>query len=271
MRRFIMAAFIAASTLILPAHAGVLENWISHLWKSDKPEAPSIKVLVEQEKKGVVLEVKGKYRLLDPHTMEHISTRFTGKRRFAQPMSNGIKWGEEFPGIYQILIVPEDNKSSVVVDGIEYKGSIYLYDVDSKLSAVNQVFIEDYITSIVGSRLQTRLSDEFLSALVIAERTRAYDQAIHPKTEFWTVDAQKVNYEGIQPIRNAAQLSRIISTTRYMVLTTKDGLPFDADWTKSKISLSDAENMAKAGDTATQILAKAFPGSSVKVLLTLPD
>ncbi|MFN4174410.1 MAG: hypothetical protein ACK4HV_04830, partial [Parachlamydiaceae bacterium] len=93
-------AVICALMCVNALEAGILENWSAYVMKQEARPA-TIKVLVAQNKPGIVLEVRGKYKIYDPNTMEHISTRFIGKRKFLQPLSNGIKWGEEFPGIYQ--------------------------------------------------------------------------------------------------------------------------------------------------------------------------
>lgn len=102
--------------------------WDSFFSSEVKPEPKTIKVLIVHDKPGVVLEVKGKYTLYDPNKSKykHISTRFLGKRKFIQAVSDGLRWGEEFPGVYQLLIVPDEKTMTTVVDGNDYQGNLYI-------------------------------------------------------------------------------------------------------------------------------------------------
>ena len=227
---------------------------------------PKIKVLIAKKKPGVLLEVKGKYKVYDPHTKEHISTRFIGKRKYMQPMAQGLKWGEEFPGVYQLMIMPDDARTTTLVDGIEYRGSIYIYDVEGQLSVVNEVEIEDYLSSIMATQTNKETPEEVLGALAIANRTQTYYQAGHPKTSFWDVDGEKMGYEGFAAAQSASLVAKSLQTTKYMVLIENE-IPFDAGWAKACLSLPDAERLAKQGQTAADILGKAFPGASIKVML----
>src|SRR5262249_11555913 len=145
---------------------------------------------------GVVLEVKGKYKIFDPHTKEHISTRYTGKRKFIQAVSDGLKWGEEFPGVHQLLVTPDGPDVTIIVDGIEYHGPVYVYDIGGTISVVNQVPVEEYVSSILSQHYREPLSPETLAAIAIAARTSAYYSAENPKSDYWSIDAQQMGYQG---------------------------------------------------------------------------
>jgi stage II sporulation protein D len=255
---------MAAALFFGTAEAGVLENWASYLWKQDSQKPPTIKILVAHNKPGIVLEVKGKYKLFDPHKNEYMSTRFIGKRKFLQPLSNGLKWGEEFPGVYQIMIMPEDPNTTTLVDGIEYKGSIYVYDVGGQISVVNGIDVEDYLNSLLSTHYPQKLPEEMLGAIAITNRTEAYWQAKHPKTSYWDVDASRVGYEGYAVAGRPSTIPQALSTTKYMVLVNNNE-PIEANWDRAAISLNEAEKMAKQGEHAAQILSKAFPNSTLRV------
>lgn len=266
MKRFFLAC-LTGLTLATSAHAGVLDSWASYMWKTDLPRPPTIKVLIAKNKSGVLLEVKGKYKLYDPNTMEHLSTRFIGKRKYIQTLSSGLKWGEEFPGIFQLLIVPDEGKTTTLVDGIEYSGILAIYDVGGKISVVNEVSIETYLDSVVSSKLSAGMTEETLGALTIANRTQAYYLANHPKTDYWAVDAAKTGYEGFAATNRQNGVDKALASTKYMVLT-QEGKPFDANWEESKIALGDANRLASQGENAAQILKKAFPSAALKVMLS---
>lgn len=282
-RRLLMIAFALLCYQPL-SQAGVLDDWVSALWKTEKPQPPSIKVLIVHDKPGVVMEVKGKYKIYDPHANAYLSTRFIGKRKFIQAVKDGLKWGEEFPGIHQIKIVPDDQKTTTIVDGIEYQGTIYVYDIGGTISIVNEIDIEDYLTSVLETQFDDNLSPEAFAAIAITARTNAYYQAMNPKNTFWAVDAASVEYEGYALTRRISSIVKAINATKYMVMTlpeegTRKGVPFPAQWGSvvggakstgnlvlSKITLYQAEDMAKAGDHAAQVLAKAFPGTQIVLM-----
>ncbi|KAF3363098.1 hypothetical protein PHSC3_000283 [Chlamydiales bacterium STE3] len=259
--------------------AGVVEDWLNYLWKGENSKPPAIKILVVHDQPGVVLEVKGKYQIFDPKNNNHVTTRFMGKRKFVQAQNDGLKWGEGFPGIHQIKIVPDDTLTTTSIDGVEYKGSIYVYDVGGTISVVNEVDIEDYLKAVLATQFENSSPEEELSAIAITARTNAAFQAQNPKNTFWDVEASKVGYEGqTHATSQGYAIKKAIDNTRYMVMQ-KDGALFPAVWgtatggkvnrekvTFSRITLFEAEEMAKKGDNAAKILEKAFPEAKLKLI-----
>jgi stage II sporulation protein D len=253
--------------LATQVEAGLLENLSSYMWKAEKPKPPTIKVLIAKNKPGILLEVKGQYKLFDPNTMEYISTRYVGKRRYLQPLSNGIKWGEEFPGIFQLLIVPDDPGTTTLIDGVEYSGSLYIYDVGGRISVVSKIPIEEYLDGVMAIHTTGIMPEETLGAMAILGRTQAYFASAHPKTNFWDVDGTKTGYEGRAVSDKQTKLGRALTTTKYMVLTEEER-PFNADWSQAKISLPEAERLGSQGMDAAEILKRAFPQAALKVMLS---
>lgn len=245
-----------------------------------KPDPKTIKVLIVHDKPGVVLEVKGKYSLYDPNRNKHISTRFLGKRRFVQAVTDGIRWGEEFPGVYQLLIVPEEKTMTTVVDGVNYKGSLYIYHVDGAISIVNEIEIDDYLNSILSTTHPEQMTEEMAAAVAIAARTNALYFAENPRSPYWSVDADVVGYQGESAVNERLSSVQAVDATKQMVMSQSknhEGLhPFPADWVLSAaqsrseaklalISLQEAESLAKKGNHAAEILKKAFPGTSIQL------
>jgi len=260
--------------------AGFWDQIKNPFWKPAQAMPPMIKVLIVHDEPGVVIEVKGKYNLFDPNTREHISTRFVGKRKFIQALKDGLRWGEEFPGVFQLLIAPEDFSSTTIVDGIEYQGAIYIYDIGGSISVVNEINIEDYLKSILARQYLEPLKEETLAALAITARTNAYAQALNPKTEYWAVDGRKMGYLGHAVTNSNTGIERAIRATKYLILS-KSGMnsgaitPFLGAWgdvktlpdaQASKITIKDADEMAIKGSHAAQILSKAFPDSSIVLM-----
>lgn len=284
-----MLFFLFAFMPFTPSlQAGWLDNITGYFRSAPPSTPPKIKVLIVHDQPGVVLEVKGKYKILDPHAKEHISTRFVGKRKFIQAVRDGIKWGEEFPGVHQLKIVPDEKTTTTLIDGIEYRGAIYVYDVDGAISIVNETYIEDYLTSILALRYRDPQPEEALATIAIAARTTAYYQAENPKSEFWAADGRQVGFQGFVTTRQPSGIERAIRATRYMVMSRSSGKkgqinPFIADWKQpgqsksavqaivSQIGLNQVDEMAKQGEHAAQILAKAFPGIKIELIHYVSD
>jgi hypothetical protein len=278
LRNFLL--FIALLSLGSPVHAGVWENIKEYFTRNALVEPPSIRVLLLHDVEGAKLEVRGKYSLFDPYTNTHLSKRFTGKSRQIQALSDGLKWGEAFPGLYQLKIKPEDASVTVINDR-EYDGLIYIYDIGGTISIVNQIPVEDYVRSVLVSYQNQHLEPETLAALAIVARTNAYFQAVNPKNTYWAVDADKIGYKGITRVSSGVEDA--LKLTRYMIMSqtgvyegiaTPFAVQFDSpssaqssqEVMTAKISLEEANAMAQKGEHAAQILAKAFPGSNIMLM-----
>jgi len=243
-----------------------------------------IDVLVINDQPGAMVEIKGKYKVFDPNTKKHLATRFVGKRKMMQSIATGLKWGEEFPGIYQLHIVPDDYSTPLVVNGIEYKGSIFIYDIGGSVSIVNRVNIEDYLRSTLSSQFNEPIPEETLAAIAIVARSYSLFESQHPKNPYWAVDGQHVNYQGERTIDDTGHVAKAIQTTNNMVLSQTgiyEGIvtPIAAQWGSgtsgqlshhsavfSRISLFEAEDLGKNGKDAAFILSKSFPDSHIELI-----
>lgn len=248
---------------------------------------PNIKVLVLHDQKGALLEVQGKYKIFDPNTKQSIApnTRYVGKVKYIQPIENGLKWGEEFPGIHQIEIVAASNDTRIYVNGNEYPGIVRIYDIGGSISVVNELNLENYLSYLLAGRYASDLPEEVLAALAIAERTNAFYFAQKPRTNFWSVDASQVGYKGFTNPAANSPIQRALNITKGMVLSrtgTYEGVvtPFPAQWdaasTKaveaspspviSQIGLKQAIKIADEGGHAANILEKAFPRTTIQLI-----
>lgn len=198
------------------------------------PKTPQIKVLIEKEINSTIVEVKGPYKVYDPQTLELFSTGMFGKSYPVQVTPEGLKWGEEFPGSFQIAIVPTNGRTTTWIDGVCYNGIVFIYGVGNKINIVNQVSIEDYLKNTLATQYKENLSDEALAALAIAARTAAYYQAERYGDAFYQYDAEAVSYHGLNCTKKKG-VDRAINATRYLVMkqpekTAFQGL-FAATWT----------------------------------------
>lgn len=286
--RILFLVVLSLGTYPSNLNAGWLDKISSYFGKTAPAAPPKIRVLIVHDKPGVILEVKGKYKIYDPHTKDHLTTRFVGKRKFIQAVQDGLKWGEEFPGLHQLMIVPDEKTTTTLVDGIEYRGPIFIYDIGGTISVINEVYIEDYLSSTLAQKYLSENSPELLAAIAIAARTAAYYAAENPKSQYWSVDANEAGYQGVAAIDLSSSMESAIHETRYMIMSNaavgEDQInAFPAEWSNAKnayssgpqvisrITLADALMLAQKGEHAAQILAKAFPGIKIELIHYAPE
>lgn len=263
--------------------AGLWDNLKKYLWSQDAVTPAAVNVLIIHDQPKVVLEVKGKYQLFDPLDNSHISTRFLGKKKPIEAISGGLRWGEEFPGVHQMQIVPEQ-AVAFSVEGVEYPGNLLVYDIGGTVSVVNQIPLETYLEILLESQYIDPLPEEALAAVAIVARTNAYYQIENPKNPYWTAEASRVGYQGNAPINEESPIVKAIHATRGMVLSRTgiyEGVltPFAAQWGPvsggkvgqhssifSRITLAEAQEMARKGANAAQILAKGFPNATIELI-----
>jgi stage II sporulation protein D len=265
-------------------HAGVWEDVKGYFLGSYSEAKPSIDVLIKHDVPSAVVEVQGKYSLLDPHTHSHIATRPNGKKKHFQSLYSGLKWGEEFPGVFQLKVVAERENTPIYVDGVRYNGSLTIYDIGGAISIVNTVPIEDYLQATLPKTVHDPLSNEALSALAIVSRTNAYYYAKNKQNPYWSVDGETVGFKGLSIDTSITSVAAAIEGTKNMVLSRTgayEGIvtAFPAAWKPeskkvsksrslvySNITLYEAENLGEKGRNAAQILLQAFPNSQINII-----
>lgn len=223
--------FIAPLLLLLRlSHAVVAEPILSD---EDNATTPSVKVLVGENVDGALVEAKGPYRVIDPNTSKELSHGYRSKRYYLQQQSDGLKWGEGYPGIFQIKIVPESDETSILINGIQYKGSLEVYDVGGQIHMVNEVPIEVFLKSMLTDAFaKTELDRVAFDALAIVARTDLYYKVIENKHAFWHLDAKKINYRGYANSHIRPEIARAVDATQFLVMIHKNQT-FPTTWTEN--------------------------------------
>ena len=209
---------------------------------SQKAKPATIKVLVSKQKDKVFLEAKGRHFIYNPLNGILLSEESSTRRHWVATGNHGLEWNELFPGIFQIRIVPADSRSTILVDGIEYRGCVEIYDLKGKLYAVNEVDIERYLKSTMASQFTAEMDEEVMDAIAITARTNTYYLASRKSQNYWDVESQEVGYQGYAVTLQNLDVDRAINNTRYMVMLYK-GMPFPTTWTK--------DSAGKTADYAT--------------------
>lgn len=248
-----------------------------------QPKAPTIKVLVGKDVEGAMLEVKGKYNIYDPFKDSRLGTRFFGKSNYIQPVTEGLKWGEVFPGVFQIVVVPDDAETTVVVNGIEYRGTLFVYQTGDRLQLVNEVPVEDYVHSILAVQCDKPASQEVLAAMAIALRTDACYEVLSDRDAAWHVDAERVGYTGFAITKRDNFLKDIMTSTRHLVLSRTRSYEgelvpiqtacLDKEYGRNHSptgwDITKAQMLASKGQNAAKILHEMYPEAWVEMLTTL--
>ena len=273
-----IAAILSVSSF--QCHAGIWDRIRNVFVPEEEASPPQIRALVFRNEPATMLEVQGSFNIWDPYKNSKVSTKFSAKRELIEARPFGLKWGEEFPGLYQMKIVPDYPESRVVVNGTEYKGVVYIYDVNGKLCVINELDIEDYVESVLSGLFDKPLSKEAMNAIAIAARTDAYHHSTHSTNPYWHVDGEKSGYYGYAVTKKKNGVDRAVESTKYMVLnlaTTYSGpkiQTFPTHIVKNETSLISAqpllpvskiEHLAQVGLPADRILTSVFPNTTISL------
>jgi len=200
-----------------------------------EPMSPrNIQVLLEKDASEVLLEVKGPYYIFNPQNGARIASGLLGKRFMIRELENGLKWGEEFPGIHQIYIKPRSEETAIFINGIQYGGAVAVYGVAGHVNVVNDLDIEDYVRAVLSTQTGS-LEPEALSALAILTRTDAYFHSTRSDQSFWHVAAGDVGYQGCALAVPDSLVEKAINSTKHLILvhpTAGKNVPFAATWTE---------------------------------------
>lgn len=198
----------------------------------DDQKIATIRVLLHKDSSGALLEARGSFQVINPENGKKLSSGKKGKRFYLHPHSEGIKWGENFLGIFQLQIIPTSAETTLLVDGIQYRGAIEAYNVDGKLCIINEVDVESFLKSTLSQKIKARYSDAVMDSIAIVARTDAYYHALFNHEAFWHLDGREINYEGIGLNYQNLDIERAVDNTRHLVMTYEDQ-PFPATWTEN--------------------------------------
>jgi len=268
-------------------NAGVWDRIKNAFVEPEAQQAPTIRVLISHAIPSALVEVKGKYNVDDPFINKNIASRFSARRAYIEPTKEGIKWGEVFLDRFQVKIVPDDAKTRLVVNGIEYNGILYVYDVGGgKISIINEVPIEDYVLSVLSPMFDQALSKEAMNAIAIATRTDAYHHSQHAQNPLWHVQAKQVGYQGYALGSKNNGVRDAVDSTKHMVMSQSSAYSGEITTfstnvvTKTQtakrenstsLSADEVEVLASKGKPADKILGQIFPNTTIALVHTTID
>ncbi len=199
---------------------------------ADTEKPATIKVLLHQMSSGLLLEVKGPFKVINPENGKKVSSGRRGKRFYLYPHKEGIKWGEDFLGIFQLQILPTSPKTTFLLNGIQYQGAIEIYHLENHLMIINEVNIESFLKSILSDQYQEAYPNNVTDSIAIVARTDAYYRSLTSSHAFWHVKASECGYKGMGLTLQNLPIEKAIENTRYLIMTFQ-GRPFPAAWTEN--------------------------------------
>jgi stage II sporulation protein D len=201
-----------------------------------EPTAPrNIQILLEQSATEALLEVKGPYFLFNPHDGTKIASGLLGKRFMVHALESGLKWGEEFPGLYQFYLQPRSEETTIFINGIQYSGSVAVFAVGNRINIVNELDIESYVKGILSVQASSTMESEVMAALAILARTNAYYAVSRHRDAFWHVSAQDSHFQGTALVSPNSVIEKAVEATRHLILVNSvegRSLPFASVWTE---------------------------------------
>lgn len=199
----------------------------------NKNAVVNAKVLLEENLEGVLIDVQGSYKVYNPENNKVLSSGSKGKRYYLQTTETGLKWGEGYPGIYQIRITPTSPESSILINGIQFKGSIEAYNINSKIQIVNVLNVEDLLLSVLSEQFfAEKFQNATFDALTIVARTNFYHMIAKNANPFWDLLASEINYKGYAGRGVSPAVERAVLATKNLILTFNEQ-PFATTWTEN--------------------------------------
>lgn len=240
--RRLAALFTLASMLLTtePLFAGWKETFAGfiptkkrelEIFKSEE----TVKVLLAHKVDGAMLQLYGRFDVRDPNDAKYLSSGHVGKQGMILPMVKGIAWGEHFPDTYQFVVIPKNKEKTFILDGVQHEGVLYVYQIDGRLSLVNELPLESYVRSVVSTQAEETLHEEALASLAVCVRTHAL-WSRHSKTDgYWHLYGPDVGFIGMAGASRNSAAQIAATTTDGMVMRDPqfpqdDGL-FPAAWT----------------------------------------
>ncbi len=227
MRNLLASALLAFSTLSMLTAAS--SEPPSDVSMHNKPV--TLKIRIADKAEGALLEVKGRYELFDPESHLVLDSGFFGKRAAVTADGAGICWGERLPSIHQLRIVPVNSETTILVNGIEYRGCIEIYNLNGQIAIINEIDVEGFLKSTLSSLVPMHTETRLLEAIAVVARTNAYYLAGRNPKAHWHVTAEDAKYYGNGMTLQNVAIDMAVENTRHIVMTYQSR-PFAATWTE---------------------------------------
>jgi hypothetical protein len=258
MKRLILCCLtlVCSSLVAAPKMHAPTASKVAH-----SPEGSHIRVLIERETRAALLEVRGPYRIISNDTKKALSSGNYGKRYVVHAVKEGIRFGEEFPDVAEISIIPTSSQTDIFLNGYQYKGAFHVYlNENRRLTIVNELPVETYLKSTLSVNVAPLRSKAAREAFAILQRTRAIE-SLKGEEALWDVEASSEGYFGYGVTHREGSLEQAVDWTPFMVL---GGVNAEA----CKASPYKLQELANMGLDAKMILESLYPTACLGITLT---
>lgn len=194
----------------------------------------TIRLLIEKEAKEITLEMIGGYRMIDPRTGHYVAAGTLNKKYPLVPLETGLRWGDEYPGVYQVTLIPRGRHGYARVNGRPCRGVLHIYQIYGKLSVVNEIGIEEYVEGELATTFPESADSTVMEAVAIAARTHAHFDVERGRASYWHIEKLGSKPYGRPAAAGREDISQVVKETAGMVLLyDQEGRrTFPAEWTK---------------------------------------
>ena len=161
------------------------------------------------------------------------------------------------------------------MDQQRYRGDLQVLCQGNRLTVVNHLPLEDYISSVVGAEMPSHWPAEALRAQAVAARSYAIAHLARPASPTWNLGAT-TRWQAYRGVASESPSSRAAAAdTEGLILSFEGGIVeslYAADrkltveahgHLGASMSQHGARRLAGKGYQFTQILAKYYPGASL--------
>jgi len=156
-----------------------------------------------------------------------------------------------------------------------YRGHLQLICQGDNVTVVNQVALEDYISSVVGAEMPSHWPAEALKAQAVAARSYAMAHLARPASPSWTLGAT-TRWQAYGGMSSESRRSRAAAVdTEGLILSLEGGIVESLYASNRQLTVEahghlgasmsqhGARALADKGYQFTQILTKYYPGASL--------
>jgi len=233
-----------------------------------------MKVLVASDQQSLLIEVPGAHNIYDPYTGKKLESAFARSSYQMVPTEDGVKWGQTFPGIYQIMLVPDSQYVPVVVNGIPYGGVVLFYQAENRLAVVNWVSLEDFVSSLLSTRLlpSRDAQKEALAVYAILARSLAYAKLLQHENQLWDCKAEDFGYQGRSSVRNDDAFVQAIQSSKDVIVTRdqqgQDPYSQPIEEIFQRLPYQRLQELSERGQNAKDMLHRFYPDYLLRMIPT---
>lgn len=190
-----------------------------------------VRIFLDENRDENSLKVEGGYGIYDPARNMRITGGVMTKTMPLIADKEGLSWGEIFPDLYQMTIVPEGHEEGFYLNDRYYLGVLYAYLIEGKLALVNELTLDDFALAITSQEMSNGdLEKEALASLAICARSFALAGRQQHKEAQWHLEARRVGFKGFKNRSSLEEARSALVKTRDLILQSDQQRTLLSQW-----------------------------------------